>query len=176
MLRRYLEKITESSEQLLARSDEGLERERTAEDTTLPETEEKPINLKGKRVLLVEDNRLNREIAADILSECGMLVESACNGKEGFQKLALSQPGYFDVILMDIQMPVMDGCEATKTIRRLRGKRLAEIPIIAMTASVSDEDKRNALQAGMDGYVEKPINIGRLLSTIQNVLKRSYSG
>lgn len=172
---RYLEKITESSQQLLERSDEGLEKLRTPEDAP-PEEEERPISLTGKRVLLVEDNRLNREIAADILSESGMLVESACNGKEGFQKVALSQPGYFDVILMDIQMPVMDGCEATRTIRRLRSKMLAEIPIIAMTASVSDEDKMKAFDAGMDGYVEKPMNISRLLWAIQTALKRSYSG
>lgn len=171
---RYLEKITESSQQLLERSDEGLEKVRTIEDTP-PEEEERPISLVGKRVLLVEDNRLNREIAADILTECGMLVETACNGKEGFQKLSLSQPGYYNVILMDIQMPVMDGCEATKTIRRLRSKMLAEIPIIAMTASVSDEDKKKAFDAGMDGYVEKPMNISKLLWAIQTVLRRSYS-
>ena len=134
------------------------------------------MSLAGKRVLLVEDNRLNREIAADILSEAGMLVESASNGKEGFQKLSLSHPGYFDVVLMDIQMPVMDGCEATKTIRRLRSKMLAEIPIIAMTASVSDEDKRKAFQAGMDGYVEKPMDISKLLRAIQNALRRNFSG
>lgn len=172
---RYLEKITESSEQLLARSDEGLEKAQTTEDTT-PEIEERPVNLAGKRVLLVEDNRLNREIAADILTECGMLVETASNGREGFQKLSLSQPGYYNVVLMDIQMPVMDGCEATKTIRRLRSKMLAEIPIIAMTAGVSDEDKKKAFDAGMDGYVEKPINISKLLWAIQTALKRSYSG
>ena len=159
----------------MARSDEGLEKAQTTEDTT-PEIEERPVNLAGKRVLLVEDNRLNREIAADILTECGMLVETASNGREGFQKLSLSQPGYYNVVLMDIQMPVMDGCEATKTIRRLRSKMLAEIPIIAMTAGVSDEDKKKAFDAGMDGYVEKPINISKLLRAIQTALKRSYSG
>ena len=172
MVRGYLEKVTGASKQLLSRLDEGLgkgpgQKEKTPE---LSPAEEKAVDLSGKRILLVEDNTLNREITAEVLSEAGVAVECAENGQQGFYKVSVSRPGYFDLVLMDIQMPVMDGCEAAKTIRRLRNKKLAEIPIIAMTASVSDEDRQRAFQAGMDGYVEKPIDIERLLVTVRNIL------
>lgn len=167
----YLQKMTRASDQLLFHLERGLGKPE-AEPAREPVAEAEPVDLTGRRILLVEDNEMNREIACAILADTGLVTEYAVNGQEGFQKVATSKPGYYDLVLMDIQMPVMDGCEATRMIRRLRTKKLAEIPILAMTASVTDADKQAAFQSGMDGYVEKPINIDRLFSAIQSVLKR----
>lgn len=167
----YLEKSAEASAQLLSHLERGLGRTE-AEPVFEPVAEAEPTDLVGRRVLLVEDNEMNREIACTILSDAGMVTEYAANGQECFQMVSISKPDYYDLVLMDIQMPVMDGCEAARMIRRLRSKKLAEIPIIAMTASVTDADKRSAFQSGMDGYVEKPIQIERLFSAIKQVLCR----
>lgn len=174
-VQRYLEKITEASAQLLAQAELGLGRPAETQKAP-PAVPEQPVDLTGRRVLLVEDNELNREITAVILSEAGIEVALAEDGQAGFQRVALSTPGYFDLVLMDLEMPVMDGCEATKSIRRLRNKRLAEIPILAMTASVLDEDKKRAFQAGMNGYVEKPMDIDKLLAAIRIALQNCYVG
>lgn len=126
----------------------------------------------GRRVLLVEDNELNREIATVFLEEAGILVETADNGKKACDILQASQPGYFDLVLMDVQMPVMDGYEATRAIRQFERKELASIPIVAMTANAFAEDRQKAQEAGMDGHIAKPIDIKILFKTIENIIKR----
>ena len=128
------------------------------------------INLKGKKVLLVEDNELNLEIAEDILSDEGIIIDTANDGDVAVEKIRNATPGQYDLILMDIQMPRMNGYKATKTIRNLPGDYAKQIPIIAMTANAFDEDKKNALEAGMNGHVAKPIDIPKLLSTLSDIL------
>ena len=123
----------------------------------------------GKRVLLAEDNELNREIATEILREYGFRMDTAENGAEAVEKIALSHPGDYDLVLMDIQMPQMDGCEATRRIRALDDPALAAIPIIAMTANAFDEDRKNALECGMDGFLSKPIKIEEVLQELHRV-------
>lgn len=176
----YLEKVGNASAHLLSKLNEGLDAtgwHRYVEDEEPPQNGEKAVRLEGKRILLVDDNALNREIGEAVLSEIGVIVECAVNGEEGFQKVAASRPGYYDLVLLDIQMPVMDGYEAARMIRRLRTKLLAEIPILAMTANVAQTDKQKAFEAGMDGYLEKPINIEKLLAAIRGALGReSASG
>ena len=129
------------------------------------------VSYKGKRILLAEDNELNTEIAVTILEEAGFIVEHAENGQVCVDMLKNAKIGYYDLILMDIQMPVMDGYKATETIRAINNPR-CDIPIIAMTANAFDEDKRKAYVIGMDGHIAKPINIPQLLETISKVLKK----
>lgn len=124
----------------------------------------------GKRLLLAEDIELNREIAEEILGQAGFLVESVENGQAAVDRINGSEPGYFDAVLMDVQMPVMDGYEATRAIRKLENKALSDIPIIAMTANAFEEDRKEALLAGMNGHVGKPIDIPTLLNALKNVL------
>ena len=124
---------------------------------------------KGKRLLLVEDNELNREIALEILGEYGFHMDTAENGAIAVEKLTTSQPGDYDLVLMDIQMPVMDGYEATRHIRALENPALAGIPILAMTANAFDEDHKAAIDAGMNGFLSKPIQIEELIQTLQSV-------
>ena len=124
----------------------------------------------AERILLVEDNELNQEIAAEILQESGFTVEIAGNGKIAVEMLEKSQPGYYQLILMDVQMPVMNGYEATRAIRKLKDTQLAAIPILAMTANAFEEDKQEALKSGMNGHIAKPINIDNLMNTLKRVL------
>ena len=124
----------------------------------------------GKRLLLVEDNELNREIAEEILIEGGIKVDTAEDGTEAVRKVCASEPGYYDLILMDIQMPVMNGYEATKRIRSLENKELANIPIVAMTANAFDEDVKAAEAAGMNGHLAKPINIEKLFEVLKYII------
>ncbi len=133
-------------------------------------TNDTPVqqNFEGKRLLLAEDNDLNREIAEGILKALSFEVVSVTNGKEATDLLA-TDPN-FDVILMDIRMPVMDGYEASRTIRRMEDHKVSNIPIIAITANAFDEDRITALAAGMDAHVAKPINIGKLIKTLNDVL------
>jgi CheY-like chemotaxis protein len=119
----------------------------------------------------VEDNAINREIAMMILNELGFRVETAENGKIAVEKVEASEPGYFDGVLMDIQMPVMNGYDATKAIRSLADKKLAAIPIVAMTANAFAEDVQAAKDAGMNGHIAKPINIPQMVETLKKVLK-----
>lgn len=130
------------------------------------------VVLKGKRILVVEDNDLNREITAEILGAEGCFIEEAENGEVAVEKVGTSKVGYYDLVLMDIQMPVMDGYEAVKHIRALENEGLANIPIIAMTANAFEEDKRKALETGMDAYVSKPIDIDKMLETMMDILKK----
>ncbi|MDD6094211.1 MAG: response regulator [Clostridia bacterium] len=126
--------------------------------------------LSGRRVLLAEDNELNREIAMEILGEYGMKIETAENGAIAVEKVAGSEPGYYDLVLMDIQMPVMDGSQATRKIRELENPKLSSIPIIAMTANAFDDDRKAAEECGMNGFLSKPINIEEVIQTLQRVL------
>ena len=126
--------------------------------------------LKGKRILLVEDNELNREIANLTLTKADMLVEEAENGMIAVDKLINAQPDYYDLVLMDIQMPIMDGYKATQEIRSLPQQELANIPIVAMTANSFDDDKRKAFEVGMNAHVAKPINVPKLLKVLSGLL------
>jgi len=125
----------------------------------------------GKRLLLVEDNELNMEIANELLCDAGFSVETAQNGQIAVEMVQNSPAGYYDAILMDIQMPVMDGYEASHKIRSLEKKELAEIPIIALTANVSDEDKKKALSNGMNAHIAKPLDINVMYEVLNNILK-----
>jgi len=127
--------------------------------------------LKGKRALLAEDNELNAEIAVEILKELGMEIEVAANGQICLDMLTEAPEHYYDIVLMDIQMPVMDGYEAARTIRALEDKKKASTPIVAMTANAFIEDKMAALKSGMDGHLAKPIDVPELIKVISTVLR-----
>ncbi len=124
----------------------------------------------SRRVLLAEDNELNQEIATAILGEAGFTTEVASNGQLAVDMLQRSQPGYYNLILMDVQMPVMDGYAATQAIRALDNRELASIPILAMTANAFEEDRQTALKSGMNGHIAKPINIDTLFKTLDSIL------
>ena len=124
-----------------------------------------------RRILLTEDNELNQEIAVEILSGAGFYTEVAENGKVAVDMLRRSKPGYYQLVLMDIQMPVMNGYEATRAIRALEDQELSSIPILAMTANAFEEDRQKALMSGMNGHIAKPIDIDRLLDTLGQILK-----
>ena len=133
--------------------------------------EPKASAFQGKKLLLVEDNELNREIAMEFLTEAGFVVDSAEDGAIAVQKMEQAAPGQYDLILMDIQMPNMDGYEATRRIRALPDAKKAGIPIFAMTANAFEEDRQNALKAGMNGHIAKPLDVPRLLSILADALK-----
>ena len=137
------------------------------EDSVLPAA---GSDFRGRCILLVEDNELNREIAVELLNEYGFLIDSAENGAEAVEKVKNSEPGNYDLVLMDVQMPVMNGYEATKQIRALDNPALAGITILAMTANAFDEDRKKALECGMDGFLSKPIVIEELISTLHDNL------
>ena len=140
--------------------------------TEIVETSDREENLSGKHVLLAEDNDLNAEIAVTILEETGIVIERVEDGIQCVNKVEQMSPGTYDLILMDIQMPNMDGYKATKCIRRLDDKKKAEIPIIAMTANAFAEDRKRAFDAGMNGHIAKPIDIEKLGAVILSVLNR----
>ena len=122
------------------------------------------------RILLAEDNELNQEIARVILGDAGFTVEIAANGRIAVDMLKQSEPGYYQLILMDVRMPEMTGYEATRAIRKLENKELASIPIFAMTANAFEEDKQEAMKAGMNGHLAKPIDVKALFSTLDKIL------
>lgn len=140
-----------------------------AEDNILPAADS---DFRDRRILLVEDNELNREIAVALLSEYGFQVDTAEDGAEAVERVRNSRPGDYDLVLMDVQMPVMNGYEATERIRSLDDPSLAGITILAMTANAFDEDRKKALSCGMNGFLSKPIVIEELISTLQNSLER----
>lgn len=132
---------------------------------------EAPVDYSGVRLLLAEDNPVNQEIAAMLLSHEGFLVDCVPNGQDAVNALLRAEPGTYAAILMDIQMPVMNGYEATKAIRALDNKELAAIPIIAMTANAFKEDEQAAAEAGMQGHITKPLDHGVMMKTISQVLR-----
>ena len=127
-------------------------------------------SFRAGRILLAEDNELNQEIAEAILEEAGFTLEVAKDGQEAVDMLKDSEPGYYQLVLMDVQMPVMDGYEATRTIRKLEDQRLASIPIIAMTANAFEEDRQEAIKSGMNGHIAKPIDMEALFDILEKVL------
>ncbi len=125
----------------------------------------------GRRVLLAEDNEMNQMIAEAILTEHGLMVEIAGDGTDAVEKMEAAPAGYYDIILMDIQMPKMDGYEAARRIRALDDARKASIPIVAVTANAFEEDRKTALEAGMNGHLAKPYDISAILETLKRLLK-----
>ncbi len=125
----------------------------------------------GKKILLVEDNALNREIARMILSEEGFVIDEAVNGQEAVDKIKGAEVGEYAAVLMDVQMPIMDGYEATKAIRNLSNRMLANVPILAMTANAFEEEKKEAITKGMNGYITKPIEVSALFESLKQVIK-----
>ena len=130
------------------------------------------VDIKGKYILVVDDNDLNLDITAEILRDNGVIAETAHNGREACQILLDKGPGYFDAVIMDIQMPVMDGIEATKVIRKFDNVELANIPVIAITAHAFDSNEETALKAGMNGYISKPIKVSQMLAVLGKVISR----
>ena len=129
------------------------------------------VDYSGKRILLVEDNELNREIAVEIIGSTGITIDTAINGLDAVHKVAQSEEGFYQIILMDIQMPIMDGYEATRQIRSLQRRDIAYMPIIAMTANAFSEDVTNAIKAGMNYHLAKPIDIGALMGILSKYLQ-----
>lgn len=188
MLLRYLESIRVSGEYLLRILDRVMEsgkQGRTAENKgeypanaaelgkyinqslNMPKGLQKIYNFTGKRILVVEDMELNREIAGEILRQTNARVEFAEDGEVCLRRVERAPAGYYDMILMDLLMPKMDGLETTRHIRALADKKKAEIPIIAMTANVFEKDRKAAFAAGMDAFVEKPIITDKLFGTMK---------
>ena len=140
------------------------------------EEESEEENLKdfftGRKILLVEDNEINQEIAQEILSSVGFVVDTVNDGTEAVDRIKNVEAGAYELILMDIQMPIMDGYEATRQIRALEDSAKAAVPIVAMTANAFDEDRQKAMEAGMNDHVAKPIDIENLMDTLKNVLQK----
>ena len=130
----------------------------------------KNADFRGRHILLVEDNELNREIAVAILHEYGFLVDTAENGAVAVEKIRTSDPGRYDLVLMDVQMPVMDGCTATQRIRALKDPARAAVPIVAMTANVFEEERKRAFDCGMNGFLSKPIVIEELIDALRGIM------
>lgn len=140
------------------------------EEEEKPEENTRIVNGRKGRILLAEDNELNQEIAVAILEDAGFTVEVADNGQIAVDMLKRSAPGYYLLVLMDVQMPVLNGYEATKQIRGFSNRKLADIPILAMTANAFEEDKQEAVKSGMNGHIAKPIDIDNLFDTLSQVL------
>ena len=146
----------------------ALGRRKKQQEEPQPLTDD-TMQFRGKHLLLTEDNELNREIATEILGDYGFVIDTAENGAVALRKVSTAVPGTYDLILMDIQMPMMDGFEATRRIRGLSEPALAHIPIIAMTANAFDEDRRAAARCGMNGFISKPIDMGELVQTLHQI-------
>ena len=142
-----------------------------AEETEKQKSEEESERRYTGRILLAEDNELNQEIAVAILGNAGFTTEVAMNGKIAVEMLEKSEPGYYQLVLMDVRMPVMDGYEATKLIRSLDNAKLSSIPILAMTANAFEEDRQEALRSGMNGHLAKPIDVEALFDALDKILK-----
>ena len=139
--------------------------------TELEEDEDTMVyDFHGKRILIVDDDDMSREITCDALKEVGAEVEEARDGSFAIEKINISTPGFYDLVIMDVHMPVIDGCEATKIIRGLKTKELAEIPIIAMTANAFPEDKKRAFNSGVNAYLIKPVKINDLVKVLKLIL------
>lgn len=176
---KMLVELMEGDIQVSSKLGQGTEVIVTMDLQICPQEEQRPVNVEemsqsrdfcGKRILLAEDNELNCEIAQELLESVGFAVETAGDGSIAVEKLRQAGPGYYDLILMDIQMPYMDGYMATQTIRKMEDSRLANIPIVAMTANAFEQDRRKALDMGMNEYMAKPFDLSRLLEILQNNL------
>ena len=141
------------------------------EDAGSVEKRNEDYSFEGRRIILAEDNDLNAEITMTILAGAGMEVDRAADGIQCIDMLEKAEPGYYDLILMDIQMPNMDGYKATMIIRKLDDRRLADIPIIAMTANAFNEDRKKAFEVGMNGYIAKPISAEDLKMTLAGIVE-----
>ena len=129
-----------------------------------------PYDFSGRRILVVEDMEINREIAGEMLRKTGAEIEFAVDGQDCIDRITANPAGYYDLVLMDICMPKMDGIEATRRIRALADSRRASIPIIALTANVQEKDREAALEAGMNGFTEKPIFVDKLFDAMKHCL------
>ena len=135
------------------------------------ETEKSELRFDGRKILLVEDNELNQEIAQAILENIGFIIDTADDGTVAVERVKEMPADTYDLILMDVQMPIMNGYQATRAIRALDDSVKAEIPIVAMTANAFEEDRQEAMDSGMNGYVAKPIDIEKLIDTLKDTLK-----
>lgn len=147
----------------------------SARDAAAAESDERSALFQAERarnyhILLVDDNMLNREIAVELLSDTGFAITTAIDGKDALEQVASSEPGTFDLVLMDIQMPIMNGYEAARAIRALPNKEVASVPILAVTADAFDEDRQRALEAGMNGHLPKPIEVDKLFGVLDTLL------
>ncbi len=195
-LRRYLESIRVSGEYLLKTLDRIMRitfhSGKAAEEPLMPSNDQEfgqylneriasarsvmtRIDFSGKRFLVAEDIRLNREIADEILRQSGAEVDFAEDGEEALERIETAPAGYYDLILMDIMMPHMDGLEATRQIRSLPEREKADIPIIAVSANVYEKDQKQAYDAGMNGFAEKPIFVDALFAEIERCLNNRNS-
>ncbi len=145
---------------------------KNTEEQTKEENNTVSEDFAGKRILLAEDNELNREIAVEILSEAGFSVECAENGSKACDMALNSPSGYYDLILMDIQMPIMDGYAATRAIRNAENPDIANLPIIAMTANAFEEDRKKAAEAGMNGHLSKPIDLDNMMKLLRDLFSK----
>ena len=146
----------------------------SAPESKAPQTDakegEQQHDFTGKRVLLVEDNEMNRMIATAILEKTGVNIDIAENGQVAVDKVKSAEAGYYDIILMDIQMPVMDGYEATRQIRALEDPGKAEVPIVAVTANAFEEDRKITMEAGMNDHLSKPYDVPAIMKTMSNLI------
>ncbi len=131
------------------------------------------MDLSQKRLLLVEDNELNREIALELLGGSGVQIETAENGRQAVERFKASEPFYYDMIFMDIQMPLMNGLDAARAIRALERADAKKVPIVAMTANAFVEDVHNSLEAGMDAHISKPLDMEKVFATMERLLGRA---
>jgi len=144
----------------------------SADKLQKPESDTEIADLSGRNILVAEDNDINSEILLHLLDSHGATSVTAKNGEEAVKKFSESEPGYFDAILMDVRMPVMDGKEATRAIRRLGRADAAAVPIIAVTANAYDEDVESCIAAGMNSHVAKPIDPNQLFSVLSGAIKK----
>ena len=128
-------------------------------------------SLKGLHFLAAEDNEINAEIAQCLLEECDFQVDRVGDGAQAVERIQTAPPGTYDVILMDIMMPVMDGLEATRRIRSMEREDCHTIPIVAMSANAFDDDLKKSVECGMNGHLSKPVEVDKLYSTLNQVLR-----
>ena len=138
------------------------------ENVEMQEQEEE-ITCEGCRILVVEDNELNAEIALTLLEERGFAVDCVYDGSEAVERIRTTEPGTYDVILMDIMMPIMDGLEATRTIRSMEREDCRTIPIVAMSANAFDDDLKKSVECGMNGHLSKPVEVDKLYRTLGEI-------
>ena len=155
---------------ILNQSTVNHESDKVKQDTTENNSSATKVDLAGKRILLAEDMEINAEIMTEILKMHEMEIEHAANGKIVVEMFEKSAVGYYAAILMDMQMPVMSGLEATKTIRKLNRADAKTIPIVALTANAFDEDVQRSLQAGMNSHLSKPIDPKEIYSTLEKLI------